>query len=79
MKNLNKKLLFVAEPKDATFRNQKQFEQNAVLFNEYMLNKFSDDIIPLLNSVTTKEWVLIDDDFVLNDCVFNYWFKVLGE
>ena len=83
MKKINKKLLLVVEPKDATFESRKYFEQNAVLFNEYMLNKFSDDIIPLLNSVTSKEWILIDDDFILNDCVnrnnFNYWFKVLED
>ena len=78
-----KKLLMVVEPKDANFESRKYFEQNAVLFNEYMLKKFSDDIIPLLNSVTSKEWILIDDDFILNDCVnknkFNYWFKVLED
>ena len=83
MKILNKKLLLVVTPKDAIFGSKEQFEKNAVLFNEYMLNKFSDDIIPLLNSVTSKEWILIDDNFILNDCVnknkFNYWFKVLEE
>lgn len=82
MKKINKKLLLVVEPKDATFSKQ-QLEKNAVLFNEYMLKKFSDNIIPLLNSVTSKEWILIDDNFILNDCVnknkFNYWFKVLEE
>ena len=80
MKKINKKLLLVVEPKDTTFESK---EQNAILFNEYMLKKFSDDIIPLLNSVTSKEWILIDDNFILNDCVnknkFNYWFKVLEE
>ena len=83
MKTLNKKLLLVVAPKDATFGSKEQFEQNAVLFNEYMLKKFSNDIIPLLNSISSKEWILIDDDFILNDCVnknkFNYWFKVLED
>ena len=47
-----------------------------------MLKSFTDDIIPLLNSVTKTEWVKISDDYV-NDCVnrnnFNYWIKALGE
>lgn len=79
MKKINKKLLLVVEPKDATFESRKYFEQNAVLFNEYMLKKFSDDIIPLLNSVTT-EWVEVDDSYILdniNKKNFNYYFREL--
>lgn len=81
MKVLNKKLLLVVAPKDVTFSKQ-QLEKNAVLFNEHMLKKFSSNVMPLLNSVNSREWVLIDDKFV-NDCVnrnnFNYWIKALGE
>ena len=77
-----KKLLMVVEPKNNYFENKEQFEQNAVLFDDYMLKSFTDDIIPLLNSVTKTEWVKISDDYV-NDWVnrnnFNYWFKALGE
>ena len=76
-----KKLLMVVEPKNNYFESEEQFEQNAVLFDEYMLKSFTDDIIPLLNSVTT-EWVRISDDYI-NDWVnrnnFNYWIKALGE
>ena len=77
-----KKLLMVVEPKNNYFENKEQFEQNAVLFDDYMLKSFTDDIIPLLNSVTKTEWVKISDDYV-NDWVnrnnFNYWIKALGE
>ena len=73
-----KKLLMVVEPKDVTFSKQ-QLEKNAVLFNEYMLKKFSSNIIPLLNSVTT-EWVKADDSYLtdnINKKNFNYYFKAL--
>ena len=77
-----KKLLMVVEPKNNYFESKEQFEQNAVLFDDYMLKSFTDDIIPLLNSVTKTEWVKISDDYV-NDWVnrnnFNYWIKALGE
>ena len=76
-----KKLLMVVEPKNNYFENKEQFEQNAVLFDDYMLKSFTDDIIPLLNSVTT-EWVEVDDSYVsdwVNRNNFNYWFKALGE
>ena len=76
-----KKLLMVVEPKNNYFESKEQFEQNAVLFDEYMLKSFTDDIIPLLNSVTT-EWVRISDDYIsdwVNRNNFNYWFKALGE
>ena len=76
-----KKLLMVVEPKNNYFESEEQFEQNAVLFDEYMLKSFTDDIIPLLNSVTT-EWVRISDDYIsdwVNRNNFNYWFKALGE
>ena len=75
-----KKLLMVVTPKDVTFSKQ-QLEKNAVLFNEHMLKSFTDDIIPLLNSVTT-EWVRVSDDYIsdwVNRNNFNYWFKALGE
>ena len=76
-----KKLLMVVEPKNNYFESKEQFEQNAVLFDEYMLKSFTDDVIPLLNSVTT-EWVRVSDDYI-SDWVtrnnFNYWFKALGE
>ena len=74
-----KKLLLVVEPKDVTFSKQ-QLEKNAVLFNEHMLNKFSDDIIPLLNSVTKTEWVKINSDMIIdniNKKNFNYYFREL--
>ena len=74
-----KKLLMVVEPKNATFESKEGFEQNAVLFDEYMLKSFTDDIIPLLNSVTT-EWVRVDDSYLtenINKKNFNYYFKAL--
>ena len=74
-----KKLLMVVEPKNNYFESKEQFEQNAVLFDEYMLKSFTDDIIPLLNSVTT-EWVRMSDDYILdniNKKNFNYYFKAL--
>ena len=76
-----KKLLMVVEPKNNYFESEEQFEQNAVLFDEYMLKSFTDDVIPLLNSVTT-EWVRVSDDYIsdwVNRNNFNYWFKALGE
>ena len=76
-----KKLLMVVEPKNNYFENKEQFEQNAVLFDDYMLKSFTDDVIPLLNSVTT-EWVRVSDDYIsdwVNRNNFNYWFKALGE
>lgn len=76
-----KKLLMVVEPKNNYFESKEQFEQNAVLFDDYMLKSFTDDIIPLLNSVTT-EWVRVSDDYIsdwVNRNNFNYWFKALGE
>ena len=76
-----KKLLMVVEPKNNYFESKEQFEQNAVLFDEYMLKSFTDDVIPLLNSVTT-EWVRVSDDYIsdwVNRNNFNYWIKALGE
>lgn len=76
-----KKLLMVVEPKNNYFESKEQFEQNAVLFDDCMLKSFTDDVIPLLNSVTT-EWVRISDDYIsdwVNRNNFNYWFKALGE
>ena len=76
-----KKLLMVVEPKNNYFESKEQFEQNAILFDGYMLKSFTDDIIPLLNSVTT-EWVRVSDDYIsdwVNRNNFNYWFKALGE
>ena len=76
-----KKLLMVVEPKNNYFESEEMFEQNAVLFDEYMLKSFTDDVIPLLNSVTT-EWVRVSDDYIsdwVNRNNFNYWFKALGE
>ena len=73
-----KKLLMVVEPKDVTFSKQ-QLEKNAVLFNEHMLKKFSSNIIPLLNSVTT-EWVRVSDDYIsdnINRTNFNFYFREL--
>ena len=75
-----KKLLMVVTPKDVTFSKQ-QLEKNAVLFNEHMLKKFSSNVIPLLNSVSS-EWVRVSDDYIsdwVNRNNFNYWFKALGE
>ena len=80
MKKINKKLLLVVEPKDANFESEEQFEQNAILFDEYMLKSFTDDIIPLLNSVSKTEWVKVDDDYVndtINKINFNYYFREL--
>ena len=77
-----KKLLMVVEPKNNYFESEEMFEQNAVLFDEYMLKSFTDDIIPLLNSVTKTEWVEVDDSYVsdwVNRNNFNYWFKALGK
>ena len=76
-----KKLLMVVEPKNNYFESEEMFEQNAVLFDEYMLKSFTDDVIPLLNSVTS-EWVRVSDDYIsdwVNRNNFNYWFKALGE
>ena len=78
MKKINKKLLLVVEPKDATFSKQ-QLEKNAVLFDGYMLKSFTDDIIPLLNSVSS-EWVRVSDEYLtdnINKKNFNYYFREL--
>ena len=75
-----KKLLMVVEPKNNYFESEEQFEQNAVLFDGYMLKSFTDDIIPLLNSVTKTEWVEVSDDYVsdnINRTNFNYYFREL--
>ena len=75
-----KKLLMVVEPKNNYFESKEQFEQNAVLFDEYMLKSFTDDIIPLLNSVSKTEWVEVSDDYVndpINKMNFNYYFREL--
>ena len=75
-----KKLLMVVEPKNNYFESEEQFEQNAVLFDEYMLKSFTDDIIPLLNSVTKTEWVRVSDDYIsdnINRTNFNYYFREL--
>ena len=80
MKKINKKLLLVVEPKDATFESEEHFEQNAILFDGYMLKSFTDDIIPLLNSVTRTEWARVDDDYVsdsINKMNFNFYFREL--
>ena len=42
-----KKLLMVVEPKNNYFESKEMFEQNAVLFDEYMLKSFTDEIVPL--------------------------------
>ena len=79
MKKINKKLLLVVEPNDANFESEEQFEQNAILFDGYMLKSFTDNIIPLLNSVTT-EWVKVSDDYLtdnINKMNFNYYFREL--
>ena len=76
-----KKLLMVVEPKNNYFESEEQFEQNAILFDEYMLKSFTDDVIPLLNSVSS-EWVRVSDDYIsdwVNRNNFNYWIKALGE
>ena len=75
-----KKLLMVVEPKNNYFESEEEFEQNAVLFDEYMLKSFTDDIIPLLNSVTKTEWVRVSDDYIsdnINRINFNYYFREL--
>ena len=74
-----KKLLMVVEPKNNYFESEEQFEQNAVLFDGHMLKSFTDDIIPLLNSVTT-EWVRVSDDYIsdnINRTNFNFYFREL--
>ena len=74
-----KKLLMVVEPKNNYFESEEMFEQNAVLFDGYMLKSFTDDIIPLLNSVSS-EWVRVSDEYILdniNKKNFNYYFKAL--
>ena len=76
-----KKLLMVVEPKNNYFESEEQFEQNAILFDDYMLKSFTDDVIPLLNSVSS-EWVRVSDDYIsdwVNRNNFNYWIKALGE
>ena len=75
-----KKLLICVEAKNNTWSSEEQFEQNAVLFDEYMLKSFTDEIIPLLNSVTKTEWVKVDDDYLtdnINKINFNYYFREL--
>ena len=75
-----KKLLICVEAKNNTWSSKEQFEQNAVLFDEYMLKSFTDDIIPLLNSVTKTEWVEVSDDYVsdpINKMNFNFYFREL--
>ena len=75
-----KKLLMVVEPKNNYFESEEMFEQNAVLFDGYMLKSFTDDIIPLFNSVTKTEWVRVDDSYLTDDINkknFNYYFKAL--
>ena len=74
-----KKLLMVVEPKNNYFESEEMFEQNAVLFDEYMLKSFTDDVIPLLNSVSS-EWVRVSDEYLtdnINKMNFNYYFKAL--
>ena len=75
-----KKLLICVEAKNNTWSSKEQFEQNAVLFDDYMLKSFTDDIIPLLNSVTKTEWVRVSDDYIsdnINRINFNYYFREL--
>ena len=75
-----KKLLMVVGPKNNYFESEEQFEQNAVLFDGYMLKSFTDDIIPLLNSVTRNEWVRVSDDYIsdnINRINFNFYFREL--
>ena len=75
-----KKLLMCVEAKNNTWSSEEQFEQNAVLFDGHMLKSFTDDIIPLLNSVTKTEWVRISDDYIsdnINRTNFNYYFREL--
>ena len=74
-----KKLLMCVEAKNNTWSSDDMLEQNAVLFDEYMLKSFTDDIILLLNSVTT-EWVRVSDDYLtdnINRTNFNYYFREL--
>ena len=74
------KLLMVVEPKNNYFESEEMFEQNAVLFDEYMLKSFTDEIIPLLNSVTKTEWVEVNDEYVsdpINKMNFNFYFREL--
>ena len=74
-----KKLLMVVEPKNNYFESKEQFEQNAILFDDCMLKSFTDDVIPLLNSVSS-EWVRMSDDYLTDDINkknFNYYFKAL--
>ena len=75
-----KKILICVEAKNNTWSSDDMLEQNAVLFDEYMLKSFTDDIIPLLNSVTRNEWVKVDDDYIsdnINRTNFNYYFREL--
>ena len=75
-----KKLLTSVEAKNHTRRSDDMLEQNAVLFDEYMLKSFTDDVIPLLNSVTKTEWVKVDDSYLtdnINRINFNYYFREL--
>ena len=75
-----KKILICVEAKNNTWSSKEQFEQNAVLFDEYMLKSFTDDVIPLLNSVTKTEWVEVSDDYVsdpINKMNFNFYFREL--
>ena len=75
-----KKLLICVEAKNNTWSSDDMLEQNAVLFDDYMLKSFTDDIIPLLNSVTKTEWVKVDDSYLtdnINKKNFNYYFREL--
>ena len=75
-----KKILICVEAKNNTWSSDDMLEQNAVLFDEYMLKSFTDDIIPLLNSVTKTEWVKVDDDYLtdnINRTNFNFYFREL--
>ena len=75
-----KKLLICVEAKNNTWSSDDMLEQNAILFDDYMLKSFTDDIIPLLNSVTRTEWVRVSDDYIsdnINKINFNYYFREL--
>ena len=75
-----KKLLICVEAKNNTWSSDDMLEQNAVLFDGYMLKSFTDEIIPLLNSVTKTEWVEVSDDYVsdpINKMNFNFYFREL--
>ena len=75
-----KKLLICVEAKNNTWSSDDMLEQNAVLFDDYMLKSFTDDIIPLLNSVTRTEWVEVNDEYVsdpINRMNFNFYFREL--